>query len=159
MIVVVTSPRRSRGFTLVELLVVIGIIALLLAMLLPALNKARNQARTVACMSNMRQISAAVLAYADSNGGRLRGETHGLRKLYSGQVEGHRLYPQQCKVEALRPIGIGPLSSSAPSRCDRALDVLAAIGLFRSEVIVRSTEEAQVARVGAASLSRRLAVV
>jgi len=66
------APRHSvRAFTLVELLVVVGIIAVLIALLLPALGKAREQARRVNCMSNMRQLTAAWLAYAQANKGQL----------------------------------------------------------------------------------------
>lgn len=62
---------RKRGFTLVELLVVIGIIALLIAMLLPALEKAREQARRVACMSNQRQLVIGWNMYAEDHRGML----------------------------------------------------------------------------------------
>jgi prepilin-type N-terminal cleavage/methylation domain-containing protein len=58
-----------RGFSLVELLVVIGIIAVLVAILLPALGRARAQAQSVACSSNQRQVAIAILMYANDNKG------------------------------------------------------------------------------------------
>lgn len=73
----VTQDRSNRtrrhkpreGFTLVELLIVIGIIAVLIGILMPVLGKARAQANRAACLSNVRQLGAAILMYCNDNKG------------------------------------------------------------------------------------------
>jgi prepilin-type N-terminal cleavage/methylation domain-containing protein len=67
-----SRPARKRfGFTLVELLVVIGIIALLVSILLPALNRARESARRTKCLANLRSIGQMVHMYANASKGRI----------------------------------------------------------------------------------------
>lgn len=64
-------PRRACGFTLIELLTVIAIIGLLAAIIVPVGGRVRESARKTACTSNMRQLGAAVLMFAQDNRGSL----------------------------------------------------------------------------------------
>lgn len=68
-----TAGRCQAGFTLIEVLVVVSIIALLIAILLPSLGRARSQARMVSCQSNLKQLTMAFLVYAAEYKNRLPG--------------------------------------------------------------------------------------
>jgi len=63
------SPARTVGFTLIELMVVIGIIAILIGFLMPTLASVRQHAKQVTCQSNMRQIGQLLLVYANTYDG------------------------------------------------------------------------------------------
>jgi prepilin-type N-terminal cleavage/methylation domain-containing protein/prepilin-type processing-associated H-X9-DG protein len=65
--------HRSQGFTVIEILVVVGIIALLSALLFPALSRAREAGRTKVCLSNMKQLGLAMQQYVQDAGRRYPG--------------------------------------------------------------------------------------
>ena len=67
------ARKTRRGFTLIEVLVVVAIIALLMAVLLPTLKRAREHARTTQCTGQLRELMRAALYYAGDHGGRLPG--------------------------------------------------------------------------------------
>ncbi len=70
------ATRPRRGFTLVELLVVVSIIALLIAILLPSLKKAREQAKEVLCLTRTKAMGTGVLTYSAEYSGKLPGPLH-----------------------------------------------------------------------------------
>jgi prepilin-type N-terminal cleavage/methylation domain-containing protein len=97
-----TPARTPRAFTLVELLVVIGIVALLIAILLPSLSKARESANRTACMSNVRQIVTAFVMYTADNKGSLPWTALGTQwdedwiwwdKAHIGEIKQHGIGP------------------------------------------------------------------
>src|SRR5947207_987306 len=66
-----SRSARQRGFTLVELLIVIGLIALLISLLIPALSRAREQSNRAKCLGNLRTIGQAMFLYASTYKDRL----------------------------------------------------------------------------------------
>ena len=103
------GPTSRRGFTLVELLVVVGIVALLISILLPSLSAARTSARKVACGSNLRQNVAALLMYANDHGGRVPlGYTKGWKQ-FNYAASKNREFGGAAVPEAARPRWLGQL--------------------------------------------------
>lgn len=75
--------NQRRGFTLLELLIVVSIVALLLGMLFVAINQARARARSVKCLNNVRQLALGVRVYTDQHNGRL---PDGLKEPWFAQI-------------------------------------------------------------------------
>ena len=87
-------PRRQKAaFTLVELLVVIGIIALLISILLPTLSSARQAASSTQCLSNLRQVAVYMNMYANESKGFLPANNPGSIRLFSAVV--HDVFDQR----------------------------------------------------------------
>jgi prepilin-type N-terminal cleavage/methylation domain-containing protein len=82
-----------RGFTIIELLVVVGVIAILMSLLLPALKAAQGSARGTVCRNNLQQIGLASMLYADDNRGRLPAFLYWLHRQGSTDPTTGRLFP------------------------------------------------------------------
>jgi prepilin-type N-terminal cleavage/methylation domain-containing protein/prepilin-type processing-associated H-X9-DG protein len=92
------ARNRSRGFTLVELLVVIGIIALLISVLLPALAAARRAARTIQCAGNIRTILQAMTMYVTENNGWIPGGPNTSSRFLYGPGFSNTVCPNVCQI-------------------------------------------------------------
>lgn len=101
--------RRKSGFTLLELLTVIGVVVLLLSILLPSLRAARQKVRKTACLSNLRQVGLAIQAYAHDFDDTIPFGPQGL------PIMGNNFYTATGNVTSLlslldgRPVGLGLL--------------------------------------------------
>lgn len=137
----VPRPRSARAFSLIELLVVIGIIAILSALLLPSLSRARRASAQIVCLNNLRQIGIAVHNYANANNGCI---PYGPPKAPPFTVS--NFYPMPGTVTSLislesgAPVGLGLALQNELADCKLAL--------FCPDADQNSLAAAQLANVG-----------
>jgi prepilin-type N-terminal cleavage/methylation domain-containing protein len=124
------GARARRGFTLVELLVVIGIIAMLISILMPALSAARAQANQLKCSSNLRSIGQVAHIYAGDNKGNIPRDYY-----YDDQYRrGHILWAEAF-IRYLNKMYIDPTAGNvAATRDDRLRPELGKIALYQCPV-------------------------
>src|SRR5262245_33314089 len=110
--------RALRAFTLIELLVVIGIIAVLIAIIMPAMNAARRTSARARCMSNIKQLEPAQIAYATDQDDLLLAAGDGTEQgSWIGALEPHGATPDARKCPSDRsPHFVTPLPGSDPPR-------------------------------------------
>jgi prepilin-type N-terminal cleavage/methylation domain-containing protein/prepilin-type processing-associated H-X9-DG protein len=107
------APRLPRGFTLVELLVVVAIIGILASLLLPAVQSARAATRRAECSSNLRQVGLAIATFADVHRGEMPLSSHDLSP---GEEEKAWIYTIAPFMEDVDAIRICPDDPNGPAR-------------------------------------------
>lgn len=105
----------KRGFTLVELIIVIAIIAMLATLALPEVEKSIERARAAACLGNLRQIGVAVNLYANDNEGRLPFINNPARPVYTDPEDLPEGETAKTMLEAFGPYGIEERTLRCPS--------------------------------------------
>jgi prepilin-type processing-associated H-X9-DG protein/prepilin-type N-terminal cleavage/methylation domain-containing protein len=112
------DPRRAEAFSLIELLVVIGIIALLAALLLPALASSKRRAQALTCANNQKQLTVAWMLYADDNADLLVNnhgvpETLARRQTWANNVEDWLASDDNTNLTYLSDSKLGPYANRA----------------------------------------------